>query len=297
MDSGRDRNGIEMNTDRRYGSGPALRTGLEERLKRISREEIIDLQRLRRQVAFDRFLARLFNLPGSDWVLKGGYAMELRFQTARATKDLDFTVRTAPAGAGDTILAFLQDAGAIDAGDYFSFRVTEATMDLNGAPYGGARYPVEAIMGGRTFVKFHLDVGIGDIIVDPVETAQTRDWLGFAAIESPTVPMIQREQQFAEKIHAYTLPRQGAPNSRVRDLVDLALLVRSGTLDAARVIESLQRTFARRNTHPLPTSLDGPPDNWTLPFAAMAAECSLKISASVAFAELAAYFENLGISD
>jgi hypothetical protein len=286
-----------MNTDRRYGSGPALRTGLEERLKRISREEIIDLQRLRRQVAFDRFLARLFRLPDSDWVLKGGYAMELRFRTARTTKDLDFTVRTAPAGAGDTILAFLQDAGAIDAGDYFSFRVTEATMDLDGAPYGGARYPVEAIMGGRTFVKFHLDVGIGDIIVDPVETAQTRDWLGFAAIESPTVPMIQREQQFAEKIHAYTLPRQGAPNSRVRDLVDLALLVRSGTLDAARVIESLQRTFARRNTHPLPTSLDGPPDNWTLPFAAMAAECSLKISASVAFIEVATYFENLGPSD
>jgi Nucleotidyl transferase AbiEii toxin, Type IV TA system len=286
-----------MNTDRRYGSGPALRTGLEERLKRISREEIIDLQRLRRQVAFDRCLARLFRLPDSDWVLKGGYAMELRFRTARTTKDLDFTVRTAPAGAGDTVLAFLQDAGAFDAGDYFSFRVSEATMDLDGAPYGGARYPVEAIMGGRTFVKFHLDVGIGDIIVDPVETAETRDWLGFAGIESPTVPMIRREQQFAEKIHAYTLPRQGAPNSRVRDLVDLALLVRSGTLDAARAIESLQRTFARRNTHPLPTALDVPPDNWTLPFAAMAAECSLKISASVAFTEVATYFENLGLSD
>jgi len=53
-----------MNTGRRYGSGSALRTALEERLKRISREEMIDLQRLRRQVAFDRFLARLFRLPG-----------------------------------------------------------------------------------------------------------------------------------------------------------------------------------------------------------------------------------------
>jgi Nucleotidyl transferase AbiEii toxin, Type IV TA system len=62
-------------------------------------------------------------------------------------------------------------------------------------------------MGGRTFVKFHLDVGIGDIIVDPVETARISDWLGLAAIESPTVPMIQRERQFAEKIHAHTLPR------------------------------------------------------------------------------------------
>jgi len=48
---------------RQYNSGTAFRTALEERLKRISREEGVDLQRLRRQVAFDRFLARLFHSP------------------------------------------------------------------------------------------------------------------------------------------------------------------------------------------------------------------------------------------
>jgi hypothetical protein len=84
--------------ERKYASGIALRTALEERLKRISREEGVDLQRLRRQVAFDRFLARLFHSAPSDWVLKGGYAMELRFQTARATRDLDFSVRIAMSG-------------------------------------------------------------------------------------------------------------------------------------------------------------------------------------------------------
>jgi hypothetical protein len=39
--------------------------------------------------------------------------------------------------------------------------------------------------------------------------------LGFAGIESSRVVMIVREQQFAEKIHAYTLPRNAA-NSRVK---------------------------------------------------------------------------------
>ena len=141
-----------MHTDRKYVSGPALRTALEERLKRIAREEAVDLQRLRRQVAFDRFLARHFRSPQSDWVLKGGYAMELRFQAARATRDLDFTLRATPAGMDDAILDYLQDAGAMDAGDLISFRVSEATIDLEGAPYGGARYPVEAKMAGRTFV-------------------------------------------------------------------------------------------------------------------------------------------------
>jgi hypothetical protein len=49
---------------------------------------------------------------------------------------------------------------------------------------------------------------VADIVIDPPEIAQTHNWLGFADIEAPGVPMIQREQQFAEKIHAYTLPRQ-----------------------------------------------------------------------------------------
>src|SRR5206468_1065085 len=79
----------------------------------------------------------------------------------------------------------------VDLGDFFSFRIGEAMMDLDGTPYGGARYPVESIMGGRTFVKFHLDVGIGDVVLDPLEQAHMRDWLGFAGILPPAVPMIQ----------------------------------------------------------------------------------------------------------
>lgn len=282
-----------MKPDRKYASGPALRTALEERLKRVSREEGIDLQRLRRQVAFDRFLARLFKEPNSNWVLKGGYAMELRFQTARTTKDLDFTVRVAPAGSADILLTQLQDAGAADLSDFFSFRIGEAMMDLDGAPYGGSRYPVECVMGGRTFVKFHLDVGVGDVVVDPLEQAEMRDWLGFAGIPVPAVPMIQREQQFAEKLHAYTLPRAAAPNSRVRDLVDMVLLIRSQTLEPVRVVEALQATFKRRATHSVPESLDPPPTDWNAPFARLAAECRLEQSAADGFRILAEFYAML----
>jgi hypothetical protein len=45
----------------KYATGAALRAALEERLKQISKTENIELQRLRRQVAFDRLLARLFH--------------------------------------------------------------------------------------------------------------------------------------------------------------------------------------------------------------------------------------------
>ena len=63
---------------RKCATGVALRTVLEERLRRIAREEAVDLQRLRRQMAFDRFLARLFSRPGSPWVRKRNVSVSFR---------------------------------------------------------------------------------------------------------------------------------------------------------------------------------------------------------------------------
>lgn len=103
-------------------------------------------------------------------------------------------------------------------------------------------------MDGRIFARFHLDAGVGDVVMRPLETIACRDWLGFAGIESAGVPMIAREQQFAEKIHAYTLPRNAA-NSRVKDLVDLALLIGSSGLDKQRIMDALRLIFERRGTH------------------------------------------------
>ena len=95
---------------------------------------------------------------------------------------------------------------AVALGDWFEFTIGPPVMDLTAAPYGGARYPVEARMDERIFARFHLDAGVGDVVMRPLETIVCRDWLEFAGIESSRVLMIAREQQFAEKIHAYTLP-------------------------------------------------------------------------------------------
>jgi len=55
-----------------YGTASAFRKALEDRLQRIAQDEKVDVNRLRRQVAFDRLLARLFLLDQPSWVLKGG---------------------------------------------------------------------------------------------------------------------------------------------------------------------------------------------------------------------------------
>ncbi|MBY0507606.1 MAG: nucleotidyl transferase AbiEii/AbiGii toxin family protein [Bryobacteraceae bacterium] len=278
-----------MPASRRYATAGAFRQALEERLKTISHEEGTDFQRLCRQVAFDRFLTRLARVDSANWILKGGYAMELRFDTARSTRDLDFTLRE---GNHDTPLLLLQRAASFDLEDFFAFRVGEAIADLDAAPYGGARHPVEARVDGRAFVRFHVDAGIGDVILEPIETLAARDWLAFAEIVPPSISMIAREQQFAEKIHAYSLPRTN-PNSRVRDLVDLYLLIVSRTLDRARCADALRRTFERRATHEVPTELTPPPPAWTRPFRALADDCELEIECQAAFQTLQEFWTGL----
>ena len=83
-----------MKPSKKYASAAAFRVALEDRLKTMAQEESLDLQRVRRQAAFDRLLCRLFARPDAPWLLKGGYAMELRLKTARTTRDIDLALKT-----------------------------------------------------------------------------------------------------------------------------------------------------------------------------------------------------------
>ncbi len=276
---------------RLYASAEAFRRALEARLNRIAEAELIQINRLRRQVAFDRLLARLFRVHPAPWILKGGYALELRFRTARATVDIDLTVeRAAPEATANRIVRdMLQEAANSSLGDWFEYTIGAPVLDLDAAPYGGARFPVNSWMDGRIFARFHLDAGIGDVIIRPIEIIEGRDWLGFAGITPAQVQTISREQQLAEKLHAYTLPRSSA-NSRVKDLVDLALLIGSGGLSLARVSDVVDITFKRRRTHELPTALLAPPRDWQGRFLALADECQLKGDMDTIFTQVEDFF-------
>jgi hypothetical protein len=286
-----------MAIPRIYATAGAFRRALEERLKSMSQTEQIDINRLRRQVSFDRLLARLFREDPAPWVLKGGYALELRFRSARSTIDIDLTLqRVVGTVEGrepiQVIREMLQAMANVSFDDWFEYTIGPPVMDLTAAPYGGARYLVETRMDGRIFARFHLDAGIGDVVIQPLETAECHDWLGFAGIGKPRVQMISREQQFAEKIHAYTLPRN-SPNSRVKDLVDLALLIAGNRLDRQRVFNALHLTFDRRGTHTLPISLSVPPPEWQTPFRALAEECGLQTDIAVVFDNVREFLENV----
>ena len=74
----------------KYTSGARFRRALEDRLRRQSLQAGVPLVRLRKMVAFDRFLARLLQSSPAEWVLKGGLALQLRLEEgARTTKDIE----------------------------------------------------------------------------------------------------------------------------------------------------------------------------------------------------------------
>jgi hypothetical protein len=286
-----------MAVQRQYATAGAFRTALEARLNERARRDGVDLHRLRRQVAFDRLLARMFDpsQPVRDgWVLKGGYALEMRFHMARSTKDLDLTVRSAPGHAGDStsLRERLQLAASIELPDFFTFIVGEAMAELNQAPEGGARFPVDARLDGRTFVKFHVDLGVGDEVLEPLETVEGEDSLAFAGIPAVVVPALSVEQHWAEKFHAYTRPRE-TPNSRVRDLVDLVLILEHEAPATERVKAAVDATFQRRRTHSVPDVVPGPPSGWAKPFAALAAECNLQPSAETAHKSVETFWRQI----
>ncbi|HEY1388295.1 MAG TPA: nucleotidyl transferase AbiEii/AbiGii toxin family protein [Ktedonobacterales bacterium] len=293
----------------RYHTARAFRVALEARLKQVAQTRNLDLMRLRRQVAFDRLLARLFAVQEPPWLLKGGYTFELRLggDAARATRDLDLSIpdlsRLASADApplaipSQLIRESLRDAAERDLQDGFVFRIGEPMADLDAAPYGGAHYPVEARLDVRPFATFHLDVGIGDALVAPPEWLTGQDILNFAGIPPTRAAVLPREQQFAEKLHAYTLPHGERTNTRVKDLVDMTLLINMGLPDLDRTRQAVFATFARRQTHALPVDLNAPPASWRLPYAALAAECHLdQTNADSAFAALATYYRTLDVT-
>jgi hypothetical protein len=288
-----------MKSPQKYASATAFRSALEDRLKKLAQVESLDLQRIRRQAAFDRLLCRLFANPKAQWLLKGGYAMELRLKTARTTRDIDLGLKQLPAPAADwdanaaTILEALREAGKLDLQDFFTFVFGDAMEDLDAAPYGGARFPVDARLAGRSFIKFHLDVSTGDVLREPYEWLSGRDWLRFAGIAKTDFQAVSPEEQFAEKLHAYTMPRAGRENTRVKDLVDLILLIERTKLDAARLPKAIRETFQRRKTHEIPAALGSPPLSWSRPFAELAAECGLEPDIGKHFSVVTQYFRRL----
>jgi hypothetical protein len=255
----------------KYQDAVAFRMALEQRLKDGAGDGA-ELSRNRKRVAFDRLLVRLQAVAADRWVLKGGFALDLRLASrARSTKDVDIEWRAEEDELADTLL----DAAEHDAGDFFALAIERTATPAD--RLGGAhRFRVSASLAGRPFETFLLDVGLRADDTAGVETLRTDDLLGFAGIEPIGIPAIPLELQIAEKLHAYTQTYEGGRgSSRVKDLVDLALIAELASLDATTLRREIESIFSRREAHSPPRSLPSPPLAWALPFGRLAEQVGL----------------------
>lgn len=257
-----------------YATPAAFKQALEHRL----RERFpASLGRARQMVVFSRFLARVVTVLGDTATLKGGLVLELRLTKARTTKDIDLGL-LGTQGERDVVLEKLQEAARLDLGDFMVFEVEldpdNADITNEGMRYDGYRFRATCQLAGKEYGRrfFGIDVALGDPIGGRADTIVTEDWLGFAGIPPPTVRVYRIETHIAEKLHAYTMPRD-RPNSRMKDLPDLALLgTAEGILDRDQLRAAISETFAARATHDVPTAVPDPPPEWEDRYTRLAAE-------------------------
>lgn len=256
----------------KYQDATSFRQALEQRLKDQAHGDGAFLARMRKRVAFDRLLARLAAVAPGQWLLKGGFALDLRLAArARSTKDVDIEWR-----AEDyELLDILLDAADHDPGDFFVFAV-EGTGAPEDRLRGSHRFKVTASLAGRPFESFVLDVGHQEGREIQSETLRTDDLLAFAGIEPVEVEAIALEVQVAEKLHALTRIYEGGRTStRAKDLVDVVLISTLSSLDAESLRREVQETFTTRATRPIPYAVPPPPPEWDQPFLRLANEVDI----------------------
>lgn len=251
-----------------YKTAEDFRRALEQRLTTQAKAGGRGLVRERQVFIFERFLARAV-ATDMDVVIKGGMALELQTVQARSTRDIDLRAMGAP----ELFHAALLELGACELADYLSFRVdphARPVLDAIGMKYPGKRYRVQALLAGKVYGDpFGVDVAFGEPILGAPGRVRGRADLSFIGIEPPELTVYPRATHIAEKLHAYTVPRP-TPNSRVRDLPDIAILASIAPIGGDELRCALEQTFEYRGTHPVPDSFPSPPERWRMPYAELA---------------------------
>jgi predicted nucleotidyltransferase component of viral defense system len=280
----------------KYKTAAAFRRALEERLRQQSLEGGEPLTRLRKMVAFDRFLARLAKKEPEAWIVKGGFALQLRLGTrARTTKDIDVSVTDR--WTREETTTHIRAVASLVFGDWFEFEVGEPDEAATGAPGRGFRFPIRCLLDGRQFEIFHLDVGFGDPVLETPDVLTTPNLLAFADIASATVRCYPLTTQVAEKLHTYTRTYASGETSRARDLADILLAASLAQFNNAKLRQAIEATFKARATHAVPQRMPAPSERISTSYKQLARELDLPWPTIQEGAQAAAQFLNPILKD
>lgn len=219
---------------------------------------------LRRHLAYDRLLARVFTNEPDRWLLKGAGALLARIPDARHSKDLDI----AYAGDLDNAVAALTRAAGLDLGDFFTFSVGPVKAELTGTT-PGVRIPIKARVGPKPFAAFNVDLVVeGGLTTTPESIAPLSPIQieGFAKVQYRAYPVVDH---IADKHAAMLETHQGRPSTRYRDLIDLVEIVTSHGIDAQPVSVALFTKYRLRGVA-APDGFESPGPDWPAGYEALA---------------------------
>ncbi len=247
-----------------YDSAESLRQALEHRLRERSDSTGLPIDRLRRRVLLERIVARLEHAEPGQWVLKGGMAMEVRLaERARLTKDIDLALRDDAADAdviGDRLSSALR---ADPYGDRFVFvHTAPQPLQADGGGHLTWRVRVECKLAGRPFGSVQLDISPRIHELSATDRLPLPNSLAFADVPDTIVEIIELNRRAAEKFHGMTRDFGSRENSRVRDLVDLVILIDNDLLDLAKLRAHVVDVWNERNQSLPPHEVPALSETW-----------------------------------
>ncbi|NPV51914.1 MAG: nucleotidyl transferase AbiEii/AbiGii toxin family protein [Firmicutes bacterium] len=224
---------------------PDIAQSVIDRLRSKSRTSGRTVQLILQLFCQEEFLRRLQrSRHHSNLILKGGLLLySLSGFTSRPTMDVDFLARRMPADPVIIERVVREIIGTSTGNDYVIFEIKGIESITEFREYNGVRVSlIGCIKNTRT--PFHIDMGIGDMIVPmPLERAIPTQLDGF---EEPVILTYSLESTVAEKLDAIISRME--LNSRMKDFYDLYYLASTYSFDARTLQEALFQTLQHRGT-------------------------------------------------
>lgn len=212
----------------------------------------------RRRLVCERLWARLESAVPGEWVVRGGRAIDYRFDgRVRPTFDLDLVPAAAPPVSLGRLREHLKEIVRSDVGDGWRFSLARLQRSI---------VPNVGVVGFKAFVRAEYDGHpFDDLTVDlskvdgprfPAESLEVPSMLG--GLRLP-VWVVRPEVQIAEKVRTLTVRRT---KMRSFDLVDCVALILAQQPDPLLLRAAAEETFRMCGTHPLSSVLDSTPLEW-----------------------------------
>ncbi|MFR9750538.1 nucleotidyl transferase AbiEii/AbiGii toxin family protein [Nocardia sp. 004] len=250
-------------------SPDAVRRSITDHLRSHAKATEQDFNTVARKFVMSRFLARVFAVDPDRWILKGGVGMMVRLPESRYSRDIDLLV--VPQGQDFDPITQLRNAVRDNHLDHFRFEVAAPAPLANGK---GSTVTVQALLGGRVFDAFSIDVVdarrelIGPIEYQPVpRLIDNDDFPGHARIA-----LYPLADQIADKICALFERHgtAGASSGRYRDLADLLLVSMYLPIDLESTVSAVEAERALRGIPELPRTMQAPGPDWAVQWSKMA---------------------------